>query len=309
MSHGAVFPRPAGEAPAARRRRRWRAALLVGGVSGLAVAAQAQTVTTTEPRAFGHAVGDVVTRRIHLDLPPGLRLDESSLPQVGGQGRALELRSVQREGPELVLAYQVFVSPPEVRTLELPPLALRIEGGSRPVDLRVDAWPLTVSPLSPAEASPRTGLGELRPDAPPPLIDTSAPRARLLWYAGLATVLLGYLAQVYIGLPWWTRRRRPFGQAWRALRQLPPQPDAAQWRAAWTQLHRAFNQTAGQALFEPGVPAFLSAHPRFEALRGELPQFFRRSRAVFFENGAAPADRRWLLDFCRRCRDAERGAA
>ncbi|HJV72080.1 hypothetical protein [Ideonella sp.] len=275
----------------------------------LPMMASAQTANTSEPRAFGYSVGDVVTRRIHLDLPAGMRLDESSLPQVGGRGRSLELRSVERRGSEIELAYQVFLAPREVRTLELPPLALRIEGGPRVVDLRVDAWPLTVAPLGPVDASPRHGLGEMRPDAPPPLIDTSALRRRLLGYGALGLLLLGYLAHVYIGLPWWARHRRPFGLAWRAVRQLPAQPGAEQWREAWARVHGALNQTAGEAVFEPGLERFLAAHPGFELLRDELLQFFQRSRAVFFAGDAPQVDRRWLLDFCRRCRDAERGSA
>jgi len=271
--------------------------------------ATAQTATTSEPRAFGYSVGDVATRRIHLNLPAGMRLDESSLPTVGGRGRPLELRSVVRRDSEIELSYQVFIAPREVRMLELPPLGLRIEGGPRPIDLRVDAWPLMVAPLGPVDASPRHGLGEMRPDASPPLIDTTAVRQRLWLYAGLALLLLGYLAQVYIGLPWWARQRRPFGLAWRAIRHLPPQPEAGQWREAWARVHGALNQTAGEALFEPGIERFLVIHPRFVPLRDELPQFFQRSRAVFFASDAPQVDRRWLLDFCRRCRDAERGAA
>lgn len=271
--------------------------------------ATAQTATTSEPRAFGYSVGDVVTRRIHLDLPAGMRLDETSRPPVGGRGRALELRSVRRQGDELALEYQVFLAPTEVRTLEMPPLGLRIEGGPRVVDLRVDAWPLTVAPLGPIDPSPRHGLGEMRPDAPPPLIDTSARRRRLLACAVVGMVLLGYLAQVYIGLPWWASRRRPFGLAWRSLRRLPGQPAAEQLRDAWAQVHGALNQTAGEALFETGVERFLASHPRFELLRDELPQFFQRSRAVFFASDTPQAERDWLLRFCRRCRDVERGAA
>lgn len=279
-------------------------------VAGLALpAALAQTATTVEPRAFGYSVGDVVTRRVALDLPPGTRLDEASLPVVGGRGRALELRSVLRRGNEIELAYQVFVSPPEVRTLELPPVLLRVEGGPRVQDLRVDAWPLTVAPLGPVEPSPRHGLGEMRPDAPPPLIDTAAARRRLAVEGGLLALLLAWLAYVYIGLPWRARRHRPFGVAWRGLRHLPAQADAAQWREAWARVHGALNQTAGEALFESGIERFLAARPRFEPLREELPLFFRRSRAVFFAGEPVLDDDGWLRGFCRRCRDIERGSA
>jgi mxaA protein len=70
------------------------------------------------------------------------------------------------------------------------------------------------------------------------------------------------------------------------------------------------NKTAGEVLFEQGIDRFISAQPRFQHLRGDLVTFFRQSRREFFAQGEhAEPDRRWLIEFCRRCRDAERGTA
>ncbi len=65
------------------------------------------------------------------------------------------------------------------RIVDLPTLMLRFEGEGegRSQELRIDPWPLAVSPLGPEAASPRHGLGELRPDLPPPAADTSRLRA------------------------------------------------------------------------------------------------------------------------------------
>lgn len=308
----------------------------------------AVTASVTEPRAFGYAVGDVVTRRIALAVPAGFALDENSLPQPGGRGQALELRSVQLGGRgtarELRLEYQVFLSPRELRTLEMPAFALTFAGsGVRPQSVRIDAWPVVVAPLVPVQAPARTGLGELRPDIAPPLIDTRAERLRLwVWLAGLVAVL-GYLAQVYLFVPWWARRHRPFGTAWRRVSQLPAAPVAAQRQAAYRLVHDAINHAAGGVLFEAGLKRWIAAQPRFAPLHDELHEFFRRSRGEFFEAPVAPdpdpdrdpereleleqeqksgksgegkdsqpdhdADRRWLLQFTRRCRDMERGSA
>ena len=41
--------------------------------------------TTEEPRAFGWQVGDVVQRRITVEVPEGLVLDENSLPRPGAR--------------------------------------------------------------------------------------------------------------------------------------------------------------------------------------------------------------------------------
>jgi mxaA protein len=278
----------------------------------------ALTATEHNPRAYGYFVGDVITRRIDVQLPDGLALDEDALPRAGRPGQALELRHVLWQRPPafgsgpatLTLDYQVFIAPREVRTFEMPPVTLRFSGAARAQTLRIDAWPVTVAPLVPLDASPRHGLGELRPDAPPPLIDTRAARWRFAAYAVVAVLLLAYLAQVYIAWPWLARRARPFGRAWGDVRALSASSSAAQQRAAMQALHQALNLTAGQVLFENGVAAFVATHPRFRPMQAELADFFQRSRGAFFGSDAdVSIDAEWLRTLCRRARDLERGAA
>ena len=215
----------------------------------------------------------------------------------------------------------MFIAPREVRTLELPTFTLAFKGEPRQQDVRIDAWPLTVSPLAPVEVSPRRGLGELQPDAPTPPLDTRAARWRLAAYGASAALLLAYLAYVYLGVPWLVRRQRPFTAAWRELQAMHAAGDAAspaaseaqaQRRLAFQHVHNALNRSAGEVVFEGSIARFVAAHPRFSGLQGELVEFFQRSRSEFF-GAAAEADgqaaTRWLIGFCRRCRDAERGSA
>ena len=279
------------------------------------LAADTLSASADEPRAFGYFVGDIVTRRIAVQAPAPLQLDTDSLPRAGRQGQALELRDVAWQGSggayRLVLRYQVFLAPREARTLEMPPVLLRFGGGPRVQELRIDAWPVTVAPLVPVDASPRLGLGELRPDAPPPPpIDTRPIQWRLALWGLLAALLLGYLAHVYLALPWWRRRERPFTRAWKQLRALPAAPAPQQLREAMQAVHQALNRSAGQVLFEQGIAGFVAEQPHFAPLADELKTFFARSRRSFFggDDSAAP-DRAWLLALCRRCRDIERGAA
>ncbi len=293
-------------------------ALLVAIAAHALTPATLLTATASEPRAFGYQVGDVVSRTVSVHAPQGLVLDEASLPQPGARGRALELRSVAMRNHaepggrrvELSLTYQVFLAPMQVRTLETPTFTLRFSGQPRAQEVRIEAWPISVSPLLPVEAPARRGLGDLRPDTPPPLIDTTAVRSRVAAYAALALLLLGYLVYVYFGLPWWTRGHRPFTLAWRALRSSKAASAEAQRRDAFARLHEALNRTAGEVVFEQGIDRFVSAHPRFAPLRADLVSFFEQSRREFFAPGEQDAsDSRWLLGLCRRCRDAERGAA
>jgi len=276
------------------------------------------SATTSDPRAFGYLIGDVVSRSVSVHIPEGLVLDERSLPQPGARGKALELRSVaRRSGAEsggqrldLTLEYQVMLSPPQTRTLELPTVTLRFDGQPRAQTMRIEAWPVTVSPLTPVEVSPRRGLGELQPDTPPPLIDTTHARYRLIAYGAVILLLLAYLAQVYIGLPWWQRAHRPFTLAWRSMRDLRPDSSDLQWREAFQRLHEALNRTAGEVVFEHGIDRLVDAQPHFRPLRDDLTTFFQQSRREFFADGdSAGHDRAWLIEFSRRCSDAERGAA
>jgi mxaA protein len=292
------------------------AALLIGALgSGAAAAPDTLSARSDEPRAFGYTVGDVVSRHITLQVPDGLRLDPDSLPRPGARGRALELQRVVLHksltgAPEaLQLDYQVFLAPREVRVLEMPPIELRFDGSPRPQTLRIDAWPVTIAPLAPLEASSREGLGEMRPDREPPRLDMAATRMRLAVEGGALLLLLAYLANVYLVLPWSAQRRRPFGRAWKTLAALPEQPDAAQRRAAFERVHAALNETAGEVLFEPGIDRFIDRWPRYAPLRAELARFFADSRAEFFAGADGAADARQLMAFCRRCRDLERGAA
>ena len=299
---------------------RWTIMLvaLTHASAGAAPPAALLDATSSEPRAFGYLVGDVVARTVTVHVPDGLALDESSVPRPGARGKALELRSVLRDSGaesggrrlELRLEYQVFLAPPQTRTLEMPPFTLHFQGRPRDQDLRIDAWPVTVAPLVPEDVSPRRGLGELQPDAPPPLIDTTAGRTRLVIYGGAMLLLLGYLVHVYVGLPWWSRAHRPFTLAWRALRGIAPDDPEPQWRDAFHRLHAALNRTAGEVVFESGIDRFVAAQPRFEHLRDDLVTFFEQSRREFFsQQPTARAERAWLIGFCRRCRDAERGLA
>lgn len=272
----------------------------------------APTAEPVEPRAFGYMVGDVLQRRVRLQWPPGLAPDLSSLPLTRRPGQALELRAAWLEGHELRLDYQVFLAPAEVRTLEIPPLQLRFAGPAGEHLLRIEAWPVTVAPLVPVDVSPREGLGELRPDTSPPPIATAARQRRLALYAGALALLGVWLVHVYVGLPWWGRRRRPFALAWRQLRRLPAAVPPPQRREALQLMHQALNRSAGEVLFEAGLPGFVARQPRFAPLHDKLADFFRRSRAEFFadhQTGSGTADLGWLRGLCRACRDAERGSA
>lgn len=272
--------------------------------------------STREPRAYGYQVGDTLQRQVLIQVPDGLALDAASLPLAGARGQAIELRALRLQSQAvpggqrqvLQLDYQVFLAPKDVRTLEIAPITLRYTGQPRDQSLRIDAWPVTVAPLLPLLVSPRQGLGDLQPDAAPPLIDSAALRQRLALWAGAATLLAVWLAWARLGWPWWQRRHLPFGQAWAGLRHLPDAPNDAQARAACQALHRALDYSAGQVLFEAGLAGWLARQPALAPLQVDLVRFLQLSQELFFAPGtAAPLDGAWLRALSRRCCQAERG--
>ena len=279
-------------------------------------AAEVLRIEASEPRAYGYQAGDRVQRHVSVWAPDGWVLDEASLPRPGGRGQAIELRQVAtrmraEDGGrriDLDLEYQVFLAPARVRTIEIPSFRLRYAVAGRQEEPLVEAWPVTVAPLAPADPSPRRGLGEMQPDRAPPLLDGTAARQRLQAAGAAAAALLAWLAWIHLGPPWRAARNRPFGVAWRQLRRLPAEPDAAQWRDACRQLHEALNRSAGTVLFEAGLPRFLQAHPAFASVGDDLALFLQASRREFFGDGTMAAiDGAWLQRLCRRCHDAERG--
>lgn len=283
-------------------------------------AAQVVQLHESPPRTFGYQVGDLIERHAELSVPPGLRLDDASLPTMR-PGASVELREARWQPPpwwsrhdtyKLLLTYQVLRSPPSPQLMDLPPVVLRFKAsqeGGRPQEVRLDAVPVMVSPLVPQPPPDRNGFGPLQPDVPPLLIAAEASRGRVMAEALLAVLLLGALLVRRFGWPG-RRPQRPFDDAWRALRRLPADAGPDEWRRALAALHLALNRSHGEVLFVQGLDGFLARRPAFAALRPDLERFFALSRQAFFAADAAvQADATLLKALCRRARALEREAA
>ena len=89
-------------------------------------------------------------------------------------------------------------------------------------------------------------------------------------------------------------------------------PDTAEGlQQAVARVHESLNKTAGTSLFASDLSDFVKTKSAFEPVKHEIEQFFGLSRQVFFEPNAITnlneAPKAWLLKFCRRLRDCERG--
>ena len=243
-----------------------------------------------EPRAFGYQVGDVRAAPRH-----GARArraacsTQRALPRPGARGRALELRASctgtlpaarRRRAAAGLPGVPRAAAGAHARDAAVQ-LALRRAAAragrcaSMPGRSRSRRW-------CPLEVSPRRGLGELRPDAPPPQHRHRALRTRLMAYAVVALLVLALpRATSTSRLPWWAPRARPFAPRLAALRALAPATARPHWRAACERLHAALERR------RPARCCSSTALDRFVARAAALRSRLQRRPAPFFCTGRA----------------------
>jgi mxaA protein len=249
-----------------------------------------------EPRAFGHFIGDLLTRHLDVTIPQPYALTADRLPKIARVSTWMELDAVTvRAVPSahatrylIDLEYQIVDSPTQLEVAALPAVGLRFAGGGRSFERDIGTWPIVIAPLAPGAL--RTGLETLRPARVPSLIDATASKVRLLLFGAGSAVLFAYLALVRLALPRLEGRRGPFATAHRTVRMLAASPaSVARQQAALRAVHRAFDATAGFRVFGERLEEFLAAHPEFRGLRAPASNFFAVSRAAFFATGGVDA--------------------
>ena len=267
-------------------------------------------------RDIAYFVGDVIKRTVELDVKTPYELAPGSVPTKGVMRKGMELREVSltdRKSSDathyrLQLTYQVFNRGDYAKKLELPSEALQLNNGGKPVPVVIPAWQFQVSPIS--------ARGEVYIEK-----DMSPYRGPLLVKFGylkplLAVFLLMVLAAIcgltYINVDaaWFPGMGGPFAASYRRIISLPHSPEGA--LAAATSIHQAFNLTHGENVFFQNLDQFLQNNPGFQSVRTEITSFFDLSNHLLYgiSVGKQPsAGMPVLLEFCKRCRDCERGVA
>lgn len=255
-----------------------------------------------QPRAFGHVIGDVLTQRVLLQLD-GQPFAPGPLPRAERVGAWLERRALKIEKADdgrrwLVAEFQIINAPEALTGASIPAWELRPASGQK--TLRMAAWPISIAPLTPRTAFGEGALAELRPDRTAPLIATEPIERQLTLYGGLCVATLA------LWLAWWTWRQwraswsQPFARAKRAMRKLD---DSAP--EAWLALHRAFDETAGEALQSATLADLFERAPQLMPLRDRIERFFAQSNARFF-GSALPADALPVRKLCADLRRIEK---
>lgn len=275
-------------------------------------------------RSVGYTVGDILERTITLDVKKPYKLLDTSLPIVGyekrykGQITGIELHSIAHTQKEheasttytIHLAYQVFTNNVVAKHAALPPEYIQLIADGKVAQYRIPSWDFAISPIAIyGDVKIQYDMSTFRG---PLLLDAGPEKLRL-------EVLLSILAVALLGLlyilgrrAWLPRMGGPFARAYRDLNKLRKLPVTdVNLQTAVSRVHQSLNATAGNSVFNDTLEAFLSRKPAFYPVKADIEQFFDLSRHVFFEHTAAhqagESPMLWLREFCRRCRDCERG--
>ncbi len=288
--------------------------------------ANAVSMQIQEPaRSVGYTVGDVITRHVILKVKKPYKLIDESLPIVGYQKRykgqllGIDLSGIKHTSKdngtvvthELDLSYQVFTNKTVAKRSAIPTEYVNIinvdSKGKEIGKFRIPSFELVISPIA---AFGQVKIEEDMSKFRGPLLLNRAPLAMrlkiLLSLFGLSLLALLYMLGKHTWLP---RMGGPFAKAYRAIRKAPNTPQGLQ--QAVSSMHQSLNSTAGVSLFSGNLEQFLVQKPAYKTIKTEFEQFFALSRQVFFEpnskHNVGENPLQWLVQFCKRCRDCERG--
>lgn len=278
-------------------------------------------------RDAGYVVGDILERTITITIKKPYELVKESLPIEGyehrykGQISGIELVKISAKETQhsdsvthaMHLKYQIFTTGKLAKPAALRPeiIKLRNTTNKEVLQYRIPSFSFRISPLS-VFGSVKL-KEEMSPFIKPLLIDANKDKLQLkilMCILGFALLSLLYIFGMHAWLP---RMGGPFARAFRDIRKMPETAESLQKAVA--RLHESLNKTAGNSLFSSNLADFVKIRPAFEPMKQEIENFFGLSRQVFFEESSESGTVRntnetpktWLLRFCRRMRDCERG--
>ena len=237
------------------------------------------------PRSFGYFIGDEITLQTEVAWARGFELERASLPRPGPVTYWLDLKSVETREVQagryrLRLHYQTFYAPLGVQALDVPGFTLAATRAGERVELPVDGWRFSMSPLLGVGSRDRNVAVTIREDvAPQPVSLAPAIAAGTTCFAVAMSSLLALAFHRAWG-PFRRRAARPFAQAAHAIRLQPS--SAAGYLAALLSLHRAFDMAAGRRVLSDDLGELLRQFPRFADVGEDIQIFFRASRRAFF---------------------------
>ncbi len=282
-------------------------------------------VTAIDPeRNVGYHVGDILNRTITLRVEKPYHILQTSLPLQGtekkyrGQNQGVEVRSATISADEtkhdiiykLDLSYQVFTNSVVVKPSQLPPEYVKFGGNGRMFTVRIPNFPFRISPLTIyGSVKIEYDMSQFRG---PLLLDSTSNHQVLAVSSALLGLACIGLFYIIGNKSWLPRMGGPFAKAYRDLRRFKSRKDSGKElyvKKSLKRLHQAFNLSSGNSVFS--ADEVIARKPQFMPIRNEINKFFALSSNVFFDASAehdiGEDTQLWLRQFCRRCRDCERG--
>ena len=283
-------------------------------------------ITAIDPvRDVGYHVGDILNRTITLRVEKPYRILQTSLPLQGtekkyrGQNQGMEVRSAVLTAEEnkndtiykLELSYQIFTNSVVVKPSQLPPEYVKFGGNGRMFTVRIPNFPFRISPLTIyGSVKIENDMSQFRG---PLLLDSTLNHYVMIACLAIFSIVVIGLFYILGNRSWLPRMGGPFARAYRDLRKIKANKGDSGSQKNLSQsierLHQAFNQASGNSVFT--AEEVIATKPQFMPIKDEITKFFALSRHVFFDSdtqhGISQDLQLWLRQFCRRCRDCERG--
>lgn len=269
-------------------------------------------------RAVGYVIGDTLSRTVKLEVQKPYVLLDTSLPIVGyekrwkGQVSGIELRHISKEVSTglhsttytLHLTYQVFTTSVTAKPANLPAEIVKFSGNKEIFQYRIPSWNFRISPLAIfGQVVVERDMSQFRG---PLLLDDSREKLLLKILIGICAIALVGLLYILGKYTWLPKMGGPFAKAYRDLHKFAKTEQGLQ--QAVLRLHQALNASAGMSVFN--ADGLISSKPGFAVLKADIDQFFTLSRSLFFQTGTTnniTQPETWLRQFCRNCRNVERG--
>ena len=289
-------------------------AIFNGAIAQESEISEAKIISVINPlQSHNIQVGDVLSRKIILDVKAPYQLSLQTLPMKGVRHDDVELsqisitQSASKEGIQynIDLRYQVFSAVFVPSVLQLPAEKFALTGGPQALSVNLPAWKFWFSPLAPK------GMTKARENMhmqfKPTQIDLQQHKNKLIVFTGI--LMVGLLGLVYINADkrWLPFMNGAFAKAHRKLKKLPKNAEGE--KQALSDMHQAFNQLHGSNLFANELNSFLTKHPAFVKLTNEIEAFFEQSNQALFAQKTQSGDQLMadLMVLSRRLRDCERG--
>ena len=296
--------------------------LLLGLLSAsynLQAAEAAKILSLTNPTdTYGVQIGDKLSRKVVLNIPAPFKISEGAFPKKGNKNNGVELVEVsvttesQKEHTlyTVNLGYQTFTNPSKPSVMQLPAEKFALTGGVKSDAIEVPAWSFWLSPI--VTGGIETAQKNIQPEAMPPLVDISADKTRLIFFASLLAASL--LALLYMNADgnWLPFMGGAFAKAHRQLKRLAKSggtKTAVEEKQALVYVHQAFNQHFGANMFARDIESFMAKRSSFKKMKAEIAQFFDESNQSLY--AVEPRDSQKIIEklvpLSKQLRACERG--